>query len=457
MVLRLRAMGAKGIATENVTSLFQQGIDSLRKQGGGTLLLDSGTFLTGSVRLQSHIFIEIAGNAMWQGAADLGAYPLGSLLVADSCINCGIRGEGTLDGNGAAFFTKDFQPLPRPEPWLLFQNCREVKIADVFFRNAPAHGLVFRACSEVTIEGIRMVNPMQSPNTDGIDLYDSRRVHIRRCSISTGDDAICIKSKKGEMGDIHVEDCVLESDDAAWKIGTGTAGVIRNCTMKRTRIQNSRYGIAIFMLEGGSAEQLVFEDVQLHTASRHGAEYPIFMDIDRKRKEDALGNIRGVRMERLTIETSGKVLIAGQPGAHIEQISIRNLDLKLHNPIHFARKKKPRGNKNFPHLPGSADYASVPATFTIAHSSDFTIESLQLNSNNTITDRKTAYLHEVQKGNFGFVSDQNPACEHSFEIHQSTGIRIFGSPCTGTAEVDKASSGIQLEQSPGVKIRQGKK
>ncbi len=50
----------------------------------------------------------------------------------------------------------------------------------------------------ITITGITIGNPSDSPNTDGIDPDSRRNVFISNSSISVGDDCVCIKSGKGK-------------------------------------------------------------------------------------------------------------------------------------------------------------------------------------------------------------------------------------------------------------------
>lgn len=449
-MINLRDLGASGLKTELVTTLFQQALDSLRNTGGGTVLLDSGTFLTGSVRMYSRSHIEIRKEAIWLGSASITDYSMGSLLIADSCEQCALIGDGMINGNGQFFYTSDFQPLPRPQPWILFKDCKNLLLKGITFQNSPSHTLSLNKCNEVTISHINIQNPVRSPNTDGIDLYDCNKVQIRSCTIATGDDAICLKSKLGQMSEVHVEDCLLESDDAAWKIGTGSKGVIRDCSFRNSTIRNSRYGIAVFMLEGGLVEQISFNDLDIHTASRHGAEYPIFLDIDRKRPEDRFGQIKQIRFDSLRIETNGKILIAGQPGSPIEGITFNHLDLSIPQPGDFSGKHKPRGNKLFPLLPGSVDYADVPSTFTLAHLNDIRLSNLKLNTPENNRRQYTFHLKDVTHLELNWKPGQNEICNQSIMILNSSHITIKNNPCKGRLLTDRQSMKVTLDQSSGL-------
>lgn len=85
-----------------------------RLAGGGTVLLQSGTFLTGSIVLKSNVTLWIDTTATLLGSQNDTDYPvytppssntnlLGNakaLIYAEGAVNIGINGGGTLDANG---------------------------------------------------------------------------------------------------------------------------------------------------------------------------------------------------------------------------------------------------------------------------------------------------------------------------------------------------------------------
>ncbi|KAF2302578.1 hypothetical protein GH714_037855 [Hevea brasiliensis] len=54
----------------------------------------------------------------------------------------------------------------------------------------PARFLSVSYCDNVTISNLHITNPETSPNTDGMDLTHSTKIHVRNCHLSTGDDCI---------------------------------------------------------------------------------------------------------------------------------------------------------------------------------------------------------------------------------------------------------------------------
>jgi parallel beta-helix repeat protein len=416
-VFSIAEYGAKGDSITLNTSFIQKTIDACAAAGGGTVLIPPGKFLTGTLYFKSNIDYHFANGAMLVGSGNIKDYntPQGEnnimliryqavpnetlrvLIDATGVENVSITGQGIIDGNGFSFWDKEFAALERPEPWISFRKASNIKIRDVKFQNAPSHVLRFQSSNHIVIDGIKIENHPRSPNTDGIDIVDTQNVTISNSFISTGDDGICLKTDRGGVVEnVVVTNCVLQSDDAAIKFGTGSAGVTRYCTFSNNVIRKSRYGISLFMLEGGVFEHNRFSDLILTGGSRHKHEYPIFIDVDQKRPTDKYGIIRHNTFSNLSIVTSGKILINGRPEQPIENLTLSDITFRVENEADFTKATKPRGNKNFPKLETSIDRAPIPAHITLGYISNLRLSAIQLSSD-TITARKVFSYEGVQK------------------------------------------------------------
>ena len=79
-------------------------------------------------------------------------------------------------------------------------ECSNVLIEGVSFSNPPFWTIMPAFSDNITITGITIENPDDSPNTDGIDPSSCKNVHISNSHISVGDDCIVIKSGRDEDG-----------------------------------------------------------------------------------------------------------------------------------------------------------------------------------------------------------------------------------------------------------------
>ena len=108
--------GAKADGVTLNTSAIQQAIDACHKNGGGTVLIPKGFWLTGPIQLKSNVNMHVAQGAVVQFSDDPDDYPLirtnwegleairshSPIYVVDA-ENIGITGKGILDGSGQAW------------------------------------------------------------------------------------------------------------------------------------------------------------------------------------------------------------------------------------------------------------------------------------------------------------------------------------------------------------------
>ena len=103
-------------------------------------------------------------------------------------------------------------------PPSVIEQCRDVTVRGVTLLYSDSWTLHLRRCEHVRIDGITIRDNYKRLNTDGIDPNSCNDVKIANCHITTGDDAICLKSTEAyPCDDIEVSNCVLESATAALK------------------------------------------------------------------------------------------------------------------------------------------------------------------------------------------------------------------------------------------------
>lgn len=104
-------------AGESATRTIQAAIDTAARQGGGTVLLSKGDYISGTLDLRSNVRLEIAAGARLLASLNLADYPartaahptvmdsnMGvtqSLIFAEGCENVSLAGSGVIDGRGS--------------------------------------------------------------------------------------------------------------------------------------------------------------------------------------------------------------------------------------------------------------------------------------------------------------------------------------------------------------------
>lgn len=361
------------------TAALQAALDACHARGGGVVALGPGVYLSGTLHLRSHVELHVGPGAVLRGSRRMADYEpeRPHLLYARGVTDVAITGTGTIDGSGDAFWGDDWEPDERPYKWLIFYEAERVTVRDVRLIDSPSHTLSFDGCRWVLVDGIHIVNPMRSANTDGISLRATSDARIAGVYIETGDDAVVLKSE-GPVENVVVTGSILISDDAAFKLGTGSETAIRNVVFASSVVRESRYGIALFMKGGGVYEDLHFSDLLIQTASRHKTEYPIYIDLDRLTPQTDLGHVRDVSFSDVRMRTRGSVLVAGHPERPLERIRFDNVELVVAAAVDNAPMRKPKGNRRHVWHPSSADLAPTNAHFVLGHARQVELDGVTI-------------------------------------------------------------------------------
>lgn len=253
------------------TEAIQKAIDEASKCGG-KVIIPPGLFLTGTIWLKSNVELHLCLGAKLLASPNLSdynepdAYPQNfgcageewnakHLIIAHEVENIAITGLGTIDGNAEAFFcdpipwdeytwekglalAKDKENL-RPGQLIAIIECRNVFISDVSIQNSTCWCCFLHGCRDVRIRGIKITNPPENANTDGIDIDTCSSVTVSDCIIDTGDDAIALRCdgdrvmhKEPVCEYITITNCVLASSSSVFRIGVGRG------TLRHIRVDN---------------------------------------------------------------------------------------------------------------------------------------------------------------------------------------------------------------------------
>lgn len=364
MDCNILSYGAVGDGITDDAVSIQKAIDECEKTGGRVIIPSGHTFLSSSIKAKPCVELHIEKDAVLKAIGDIDGYirpsqtlndpetaPVGNpvtdkpafaFIYGYGADGFSISGEGTIDGNCYAFVkrqnqyyvTGDFYPRPT---MIYIENSRNVSFGGVTMTNAPFWTLHPAGCENVVIDGIKIKNPLDVANSDGIDPDHCNGVVIRNCEIRCADDCICLKNTVGnrEYGDcenIRVHDCDLTSTSAAIKIGTEGVADFRNITFERCRITSSNRGISIQIRDGGSVDNVLFRDISIETRRFHsswwGTAEPIIITSFRRDENTVSGAVRNISFEKITASSENGVLI-NCDNHEIENISLSSVKVAV--------------------------------------------------------------------------------------------------------------------------------
>jgi polygalacturonase len=277
-----RAFGAKGDGVSKDTAAIQKAIDTFEQRGGGIVRLTPGTYLSAPIVLKSDITLELEKGATLLGSpihADYPAHPEFQepgklpLVGAVGAVNVTIRGEGTIDGSGSAWWLKKGEPeVDGPAPkMMIFDHCRHLLIEGVTIQNSPGWNVVPYASDDVVIRSVKILAPANSPNTDAIDPFSSSNVRIDHVVADVGDDDIAIKAGEPGTGatydpsrNITITDCTFLHGHGL-SVGSDVMAGVSNVLAERIHFEGTNNGIRIKSNRdrGGEVSHLVFRDLDM--------------------------------------------------------------------------------------------------------------------------------------------------------------------------------------------------
>ena len=282
-VFQARELGVKGKGQVE-TAALQAVIDKAHAEGGGTVVLPEGRYLTGALFFRPGVSLRLEKGAVLQGTADPADYPVIStrfegidrpwrcaLLNFEDSRGVVLEGEGTVDGNGIAWNQAARDGFGRPR-LVCFTGCDGGTVRGLKFRNQACWCLHVLYTEGFRIENVDIQAREYIPSSDGIDIDSCSGVSVSESYISVHDDCISIKSGKDAAGrragrpseDLLIEDCHFGYGHGAITMGSEISGDIRRVTARRCRVDEDNWAPIRFKSQpprGGVVEDITFEDI----------------------------------------------------------------------------------------------------------------------------------------------------------------------------------------------------
>ncbi len=319
--------GAIGDGITLNTQKINNTIHFAHENGGGTVLIPKGTFLTGALHLLSNVRIHIDKEAIllfsinpkdylpvvitrWEG---VDCYNYSPLIYAYGQENIGITGTGKLNGQadttnwwvwkgrkesewkneitskkdstGRSLLMKyNEEQVPvdqrimgenhylRP-PFIQFYKCKNILMQDFTIENSPFWTIHPLLSENITVRGLYIKG--DGPNTDGCNPESCKNVLIENCFFNTGDDCIAMKSGRNFDGrrwnvpseNIIVRNCKMQNGHGGIVIGSEISGGCKNIFVENCKMNSPGLDRAIRIktnnFRGGIIEDFYVRNIQV--------------------------------------------------------------------------------------------------------------------------------------------------------------------------------------------------
>src|SRR5208337_3126824 len=183
-VFDVTAFGAKGDGQTQNREAINKAIEAAAAAGGGTVYIPSGTWVSGSIRLRSHVTLHLERGALIEASSQAAYDPPepnlsdkfqdfghshfhNSLIWGENIENIAIVGGGRISGKA---LTRGLAS-DGPNKTIALKLCRNVTLRDFSIANAGHFGILAAGVDNLTID-----NVMIDTNRDGIDVDSCRNV-----------------------------------------------------------------------------------------------------------------------------------------------------------------------------------------------------------------------------------------------------------------------------------------
>ncbi|MFH5831159.1 glycoside hydrolase family 28 protein [Halalkalibaculum sp. DA3122] len=358
------------------TGAIHRAIEAAHDIGGGTIVIPKGGWLTGPIHLMSNINLYIADGATVYFSTDkedylpvvpqryegVEAYNYSPLIYARNVKNVAVIGRGTLDAQGAHWWSwfeehgapprgiatkvplsrRDFgkgagNEGMRPN-FMVFWKSEDILVEGITLNDSPMWNVHLVYSKRAIIRNIT-VNSLDAPNGDGVVLDSSRDILVEYNHFETGDDAVVLKSGFNEEGlqiDIPTKNVVVRNFEArdvrtgsgGIVFGSETSGGINNVYVHNAYFEGADRGIR-FKTERGRGnviEDIFIRNIRMRDIENQAINFNTFYTGPEATGPAPL--IRNIEIRDVQIDSVPTAIsLIGLPEKWLENITLQNIQV----------------------------------------------------------------------------------------------------------------------------------
>ena len=468
-VFNVKQYGAIGDGRHLDSKAINKAIDAATKNGGGTVLIPAGNYLSGSIRLKSNISLFIDQGATIIAAEvnaandydeeentinttyqDSGhSHFHNSLIWGEDLHDISILGQGLIWGKGLYHdYIKGKQSANKA---IALYKCRNVNIADISILHGGWFGILATGVDNLTIRNIK-----EDTNRDGMDIDCCRNVHVSDCSVnSPNDDGICLKSSFAlgfarATENVTITNCAVSGfiegsfldgtyrrDPKAHptgriKLGTESNGGFKNIAISNCTFENC-HGLALETVDGALLEDVTINNITMRDINNA----VIFLRIGaRMRGPDSIlkiGDLHRIIISNVVAyNVEQGMLISGVPGNSIQDVELSHMKFyfKGGGNSEDAKRQVPELEKDYPE---PERFGTLPAYGIYArHAYGLKLEDIDLDFvesplNSIGSDQRPAIVFDKVRNTILRSVIAGAGAMPPIVVHDSSNITLFQS------------------------------
>ena len=225
----IEKLGARGDNKTVNTNIINQTIAKCAAEGGGTVIVPQGIFLTATLYLKSNVNLHLNKGAVLKGTSDMKLYRsfvpetdltkyntisttgnnsnsaydtvwTKALIIAQGVNKATISGEGHIDGDHV-FNAKGEEGMRGPHT-IVIANCKDLRFEDITIEKAANYAVLAYDLQNSIFQNVKI-----QQGWDGIHIRGGRNILLQQCNLQTGDDAIA----GGFWENFRVQNCSINS------------------------------------------------------------------------------------------------------------------------------------------------------------------------------------------------------------------------------------------------------
>jgi hypothetical protein len=200
-----------------MTSSIQEALDRAALEGGGTVKLIAGEYLSGTIELRSGVTIDLAKGAVLKGSDSYADYRNDAFIYGKEVTGISITGSGTIDG--ADCINPKGEEGFRGPHCIKLNSCRNIVISGITIKNSANWAINCRYCSYGNVTNVTILG-----GHDGLHTRFCNNFRANGCDFRTGDDCFAGNDNR----DFEISDCSINTSCNGFRLGCLNLKV-RNC------------------------------------------------------------------------------------------------------------------------------------------------------------------------------------------------------------------------------------